>query len=587
MFMSLVSIAIVLGIAYLWVTRGFFSALLHMVCVISAGAIAFAVWEPASLLLLERAPDGFFSFIGDAAWGLGLALPFAISLALLRVATDSILRANIIVDDAMNYVGGGICGAVSGIITAGVFVNSVAFMRLPQSFMGYQPLAVANQGNFELQQNLWLPVDRLTGAFYNHLSEHVLSTPTPLARLHPDLATAAGAQRMSGGEGKNRNTLTPEAFDVLGWFSVGRDASAGPDALLADFINPRAQTINDLDGTARTNIWLAGFIVRFNAAAREQFGQVVASKGQYRLITENDAGDRRVEFPIAVTSQARAGEDIYGRFRFETEGEHIASVGGAAEATMAFEFPVTRGYRPIALYVKNIRHDVEGEPTQTFADALSRDIAIQSGQLAGGRRAENLVLTNAVTATSSGDGAPGVTVSVRIPRKYSLQEGATRGLQIDDDNKIIDGDESFEPGALGARVDANLRVDQFFVTADTNIVQVTVTGEPDQIPSSLFGPASVELDPSSPPQLVDADGRVYPAVGFIYEDRGRVRIRYTPSRPMRALNEAPSLSRTRDDQEMVLLFRISKGVAVEHLTIGDIVITTYDEPIAIDAPRIR
>ncbi|MEM8757270.1 MAG: hypothetical protein AAGF47_05765 [Planctomycetota bacterium] len=587
MIMNLLAIAIVLGVGYAWVTRGFFSALLNMICVIAGGAIAFAAWESVALFLIDTAPSNFLRFIGDAAWGLGLAIPFALAVALLRVATDSLIRANLAVDDAMNYVGGGVCGAVSGVITAGLIVTSIGFLRVPQSFLGYQPVAVVAQGNFETQQNLWVPVDRLTAQLYRHLSVNTLSSGTPMARYVPDLVAAAGTQRMTAGKGKNRNTISPDAFEVTGWFTVGRDSGA-PEAIFSDFIDARPQTITDLAGNPVSNAYSAGFIVRFDAGAREDFGQIVASKGQFRLVVENDTdGSTKTVFPIAVTTQASAGDDAYGRFRFTTAGDDIASVGGSADATMAFEFPVERGYSPLALYVRNVRHLVDAEPTSTFPDGASRDLAIQTNTLVGGTRAENLNTAFATTAASGTNGAPGMSVSVRIPRQYALQDGQTRGMRTNDSKQVISGEEQFEPGFLGARVDAVLRVDQFFVTPDTNIAQVTVTGDPAQIPSSLFGTAWTEIDPAESVRIVDSSGQIYPAIGYIYEDRSIVSMRYSPSRPLRTLQDAPQLSRTRDDQQLILLFRVSRDVDLQHFAIGDIVVTTYEPAITVPAPRFR
>ena len=46
MYISLIAFASVLLIAYWWSNAGAFSALIHLLCVITAGALAFALWEP-------------------------------------------------------------------------------------------------------------------------------------------------------------------------------------------------------------------------------------------------------------------------------------------------------------------------------------------------------------------------------------------------------------------------------------------------------------------------------------------------------------------------------------------------------------
>ena len=58
-------------------------------------------------------------------------------------------------------------------------------------------------------------------------------------------------------------------------------------------------------------------------------------------------------------------------------------------------------------------------------------------------------------------------------------------------------------------------------------------------------------------------------------------MRYSPSQPLAAMNEAPGLSGTRDDQSMIMLFRVSIGVEIQHFAIGDTVVTTYDGPVEV------
>ena len=43
---NILLVALVLFIGYWWGNQGFFSSVLHLLCVIVAGGIALAVWEP-------------------------------------------------------------------------------------------------------------------------------------------------------------------------------------------------------------------------------------------------------------------------------------------------------------------------------------------------------------------------------------------------------------------------------------------------------------------------------------------------------------------------------------------------------------
>lgn len=148
--MNLFAIAVVGGIAYLWMVRGYFSAMLHMCCVLVAGAIAFGAWEPLADLILTKAPTrGFLTVLRDSAWAIALIGPFSVSLAILRPIVDKMLPLNAQVDSLVNYVGGGACGAVSGLVTAGILVMGIGMLRLDANLWGYQPLSVSSKGSIE------------------------------------------------------------------------------------------------------------------------------------------------------------------------------------------------------------------------------------------------------------------------------------------------------------------------------------------------------------------------------------------------------------------------------------------------------
>ena len=49
MLLNILVIVFILGMAYWWGIQGFFSGLLHCAVVITAGALALAIWEPLSV----------------------------------------------------------------------------------------------------------------------------------------------------------------------------------------------------------------------------------------------------------------------------------------------------------------------------------------------------------------------------------------------------------------------------------------------------------------------------------------------------------------------------------------------------------
>jgi hypothetical protein len=602
--LSLLSIAIVGFLGYLWLTRGFFSALLNLLCTIVAGAVAFAVWEPIAYWLLGSARDGY-GLRASFAWGVSLGLPFAAVLALLRVGIDRTIRANVKIPQAANYIGGAACGVASGIIVAGVFVLSVGFLRVEKGFWGHQPLDLGPTGAVQRSGGLWVPVDKLTAGFYGTLSRTSFSTDTPMAELYPHLEENAAGLRMTDGEGNGRNTIRPNDFEIKHRYVLDVKGKAKLDEILTDKWGDEedigAQKVSDLDGnTPPANSRIEGIVVAFNSGASEKFGQIVISNGAIWLVCDTPTGPERLH-PIAVAAAGQAvaektKETLYGRFRFNTRaGLHIASVGSAAAAPMAFEFVVPAGWTPHYAYVRNVRTDISGIKPVEFASVEERDNAIESAAILSGGGSGGATIDPATLDHSQkvviGNGrraqpntfneVEGVQISNALG--FTLQRGtATDSLDIDKDNenKIRNGVAKLTPEQVsqGNVTDRKLRVDRFATTDDTAIVQLNVAAG--QTVNLLMQSITNIPIGEDTPYLVDAQNRAYPAVGYIYQSRDWTTIRFTPGRTIRSLGNdleaGDQLSTSRSDQRMRLVFRVNLNAEMKYFVVGKKVIAEYN-----------
>ncbi|HYF15075.1 MAG TPA: hypothetical protein VD971_08410 [Phycisphaerales bacterium] len=594
MIFSVIVLLATLLIAYIWSTRGFFSALIHMVCTVIAGAIAFAAWEPVSLAILKGAPTrGALSVFENSAWGLGLVLPFAISLAVLRLAVDQLLKANVAVNQIVNYAGGGLCGLVSATITMGVLVISLGSFRFDSSLMGWQPIDYNNNGSPVRKSGLLLPVDSITAGVYSTLSRQSFSVDEPLARWYPNLQDRGPAMRVNFGDGKSRNTIRPNQFEVLGTFSVGGPGSRLRD-LLAEASNPASQDVSDVGGEKfPDNSTLFGVVIKFNAGANEKTGKFAIGAAQIQLLVENADGQTSVVYPVAATSQAEAAAPVFGRWRLDSPGTFVSSVGGASEHFFAFEFVLPPNARPLAVYVKGTRASLQGaREFMKFPNAFMRDAALKAlpalitgGAVPGAEIDASRAVQIAPDRNSQT--VPGVMVTPSIG--FTIQKGQQQGIEIHEESRnqtvIVDGEATFNTADIGqwqSALERTLRIDQYQADTDTSLVQIDATAG---TPFSILNPIVQGLDRSAPVMLVDAQGQQYPPVGMTYQDEVKTTVRFMPGQPLMSLAMIDAagerMSNSRPDQKLRLVFRVSKGAQLKYFAVGGKAIVEFKPPMPV------
>jgi hypothetical protein len=590
--MNIFVIVVVLAMAYVAVTKTFFSSLLHMACVVIAGAIAFAFWEPLSYLILTKAPTkGMLEPIEYTAWALGLVIPFAASLAVLRVATDKLAPANAVAVPAADVVGAGICGVITGIITAGILVTAVGTMRFKTDEFGYQP--VKYQGaSIERAGGLLLPVDRLVGTLYAHTSEAAFSTKEPLAKWRPEPWHAAEVMRMND-RGLARNTARPTDYEVLARYRI--EAAPGED-LLQDRWASSPQQATMLNGDSYpADSRIEGIILDMKSSLREPGASFVSvTVGQVWIIAEDPTTNERLTLhPVAVVANPEGAATSLARFPFDSPNFAISSAG-AATRPMAFEFVVPNRFEPVAIYLKNIRRLLDpSQPADEYTSVASRDAAITQGGLIEGAEP---IPRDFDTANSGNtpqnpnerqedeNREKGIFFTNILPRPLMIQKGTQRGINIDGDNYILNGSAKWTPQELRNRIaERALQINKFSTTGDVVMVQVDVSGN---FPGSMFGQAMATAQSVVPPQLVDTNGIAYEAVGWVYEDRDMVFIRFDPGQPIRGTSQLADqgivLSSSRTDQKLTLLFLCSYGAEIKSYNIGPKEIVVLDDPLPLD-----
>jgi hypothetical protein len=168
---------------------------------------------------------------------------------------------------------------------------------------------------------------------------------------------------------------------------------------------------------------------------------------------------------------------------------------------------------------------------------------------------------------------------------FTIQKGQERTLELAPESNLIqDGQAVFAKGEMENRgVDAKLRVDKLLTTPDTSIIQLDVGLG--QAASWLNNAAAFSDAVNSPPTLYDTNNIAYVAVGYIYQDSTRIAVRYTPGRTLasvQAPDELPAtLSRSRPDQTLRLIFRVSTGVRIREFALGNRTVAYFDPPLEV------
>lgn len=605
MLWTIFALAAVLVLTWVWVIRGFFSAFLHLLCVLAAGAVAFAVYEPITLLILNNAPDrGFFIILRDTAHGIALGMSFAISLVIFRVIVDKAVPANLKFNDNIEYIGAGVCGLGTSIITVGFILMSMSMMRFaadkPTRSLVFTQEGAGARGSVVRNTSPFRPyVDEWTVQIYSLMSRGTLATNEPLAKWHPNFNEMGSAMRTNY-MNRSRNVSTPDEFRVIQWYALGDiDRGGNLSDLMRDRWSANPQRVIGLNNEEISNGYVAGIVVEFDSSARELGGgaKIVLGNAQVRLIAEQgDTGYTRAFHPSAVISQAEAEEKTLARFRFDADESFIASVGGGAKAVMAFDFALPRTYRPIAIYIRGVRKELSKEPNTTFTSVAQRDDAITTFEYGGVDLSElnSQYATLLETRRGRQDLRPEdyhLYMQANLPGRLLLKKGTERGLQAfkgDNDRSyaIVGGVEQYTTASLrGQFIDPGLRISGFAETDDIRIVQVDVGRDS---PLALNGEVFQNLSGNQAPMLVDDQGQLYPPVGYVCVEDANTFIGFTPGQPINDLSSLPfTVSRSRATQDTFFVYRVSAGVTIVAMVADDMVVATWEPGVEVEARRRR
>ncbi|MCI0629235.1 MAG: CvpA family protein [Phycisphaerales bacterium] len=525
-------VLLVLLIAYWWANQGLFSALLHLLCVITAGAIAFAVWEPLTTGLLLRG-NGFDNY----AWGVSFILVFMITLLILRVSVDKIVGANINIPNWANLAFGLPVGAASGVLTIGIFLIGAGFIQSSRDMMSVVGWARSKQ-NGQVQQinQLWTPVHAWTYEFYGLLSVGSLYPTferTPLRSYYPDLDKyAMSLFRDSFKDGRGKVSLRPK------------------DAHIVEAIRCNEAGFNRY-----------AVRVTFEPGARDYGEQLTLSKSQVRLIGEaRGTSEAKVAYPDSWTQYD-------GWHKFDDFSHFASSEPAQSGADMVFQFNATDlgNSRARFIQIRGTRYRLPA----VLDVASGRILQLQTSGVAG-------AMANVTLDTSAVSIQSAIELTNKIPVFVSTNQ-MPPGFQVTEDKFLSGGDGELQQ--RGERPSRALLVKGILESKGARIVQVDVSREST---ANIFGSVRERAGEDAELLLVDSSGRPYWPVGFIHERSGRTRIKVDFQNYVRKLKDFPALP-TSGGQTLKLVFSVTEGSTITGLKCGDVTVGTC----SLLAPRIE
>lgn len=542
---NLIVIAVVVLIAYWWANQGLFSAILHLLCVIAAGAIALSLWEPVTVNYMLRG-SGF----DDFAWGLSLVGMFVVILLILRVATNKLIPANVAVPSWANWAFGLPIGAVSGILSAGILVIGAGFIQSTREIMGLSGAGRAGKTaivGVTGDQRLWLPVHEITYEFFAWLSVTSLSTDQPLRQWYPRLDwQAVSLLRDSWGDGAGKLSLKPDAATVQGFYSFSDEK--GKHYVVK---------------------------MRFDGESRDWGEQLTLSRSQVRLIAppKNVMDESRVAHPDSWIQPVWGdpGKDD-GRHRFDDISHYISSVPGQESVEVAIEFSA-RDLEPA------IPKFIQVRGTRYRLPKLEEDSA--SARSLGGGLGGNVTLDAGAADISS---AFEITNSIRPLQISTNNMPSGMSLVEDSDGKFFSdtgGNEvEFQPG--GDRPARALAIKGIFEPKGTRIVRLDVSRES---PANIYGAIRDKVkNENDPLMLVDSNGQTYTPIGYFYEKADRhvmINLEYRKHFP--SFDMLPMIP-TSGGNRLYLLFTVTAGATITGFKWGDATVGTCNVAVAPTTP---
>lgn len=576
MIANLLVIVFLIAMAYWWGLQGFFSAFIHLIATIAAGAIAFALWEPLV--------HGFlFNRMPEYAWGVGLIAPFILAMVLLRLPLDFLIKKNVHFHQVINLIAGGFCGLLAGVLTGGLGLIALSYLPLGIAVGGYQPLGIDPSGKVVEVGGLWVPVDRQAAGFFAMLSGGSFNAGAPLAEHRPELPDQAATFRLQRHYDPNAALVaTPPSVKVTAAAShksppPGLDGLT-QDALGADAKRPGHTVVAiETQWQATPGVFDQGTLylspVQIRLATREgEFGNP-ATQLHPPVAFSRRLSTGRTQLTSVVPAPGQASRTVSG-----DTPDRIMAKSSDQQQTITWVFVIPAAQQPQHLFARQLRL-----PLPDAADWTSESdkIVAMLGQAVappppdtpdgtqpdGGQTGE----IGPREGIRAGNMPVQIEATDRLPDMVS--KNFMQGMNTRDD-AVISGNKDV-PKPTGS-TSAALRVDRVWRPDHQRVVRVQIAR--DQA-TSLYGASRAAAASLQQPLIEDNQGQTWQAIGYVWHKAdGTQQININRDAPIQSARQLP-IGEMAPDDELYLYFVVNANTRITRYHVGSSTSFDTDVPV--------
>lgn len=521
MIINIAALIFVLGITFLNSIYGLFSGIINVFCAIIAMVVSYAFFDFG----VDAVTNNLSFITPNFAAPLFLILSFSITLLVLRLTADKLVRGNVRLPMWLDWVGGGVCGFIIAQIAVGTLVLGFLMLPFGERVAMFQRLEekdmnpTLNVRDYQVG-TLWTKSDAFVASFFKMLSNGSFSGETSFASVYPEFprwvqwtgntvqpeSWVAPGRKGNGGDGFE-NGITVDSW----WWAdpgVGVEGRYRTKAPTRDIPDPRYERSAY---TPPAGNRLLGVRATLNSSSAESAENIPGMHRfrptMIRIVGQIGDGDsaRRVDYPARLL---RGVDDkIRDAFRIADLNNNFA-VTGTGSTSVDLYFDVDERFKPSFIeYRRFARADVTAAKMKEEAPSGALPKATAGSTPAPTPQPQASGPSRFVGATINGKSGnrtilPFDMDQAALARQNEVQLSNGRFAS----GRVSGFKSAFEPQGTGARVA------DFAVPSGYGMFMVTTTPkQAKSLPGKVFNFAAATLNQY---KAEDNAGNQYPLVGY-------------------------------------------------------------------------